>query len=151
MLAAQLAPAATTPHSARRSVLALAILQKDQTGSRPKNKKGIGPKAKIRKKIGFASKSPVASASLLYSLLIRSIALERRCQLLRLRLRFSHMSVKDQVLQLIHRLPDDIDYRDISEEIAFLAAIEEAERDIEQGRLVSNEQMRSRIAAWTIS
>jgi len=61
------------------------------------------------------------------------------------------MSVKDQVLQLIHRLPDDIDYRDISEEIAFLAAIEEAERDIEQGRLVSNEQMRSRIAAWTTS
>jgi predicted transcriptional regulator len=60
------------------------------------------------------------------------------------------MSVKEQVLQAIHRLPDDIDYRDVAEEIAFLAAIEEAERDIEEGRLVTNEQMKARIAEWTV-
>ena len=59
------------------------------------------------------------------------------------------MSVKDQVLQAIHRLPDDIDYRDVTEEIAFLAAVREAERDIDEGRLVSNERMKTRIAEWT--
>jgi len=59
------------------------------------------------------------------------------------------VSVKDQVLQAINRLPDDIDYRDVADEIAFLAAVREAERDIEQGRLVANEQMKSRIGEWT--
>jgi len=59
------------------------------------------------------------------------------------------VSVKDQVLQAINRLPDDIDYRDAAEEIALLAAVREAERDIEQGRLVTNEQMKARIGEWT--
>ena len=59
------------------------------------------------------------------------------------------MSVKEQILQAVARLPDDIDYRDVSEEIAFLAAVREAERDIENGRLVTNEQMKARIAEWT--
>ena len=59
------------------------------------------------------------------------------------------MTIKPQVLQAIHRLPEDVEYRDIVEEIAFLQAIDEAECDIQQGRLVTNEKMRSRIAAWT--
>jgi predicted transcriptional regulator len=59
------------------------------------------------------------------------------------------MSVKDQVLQAIQRLPDDIDYRDITEKIAFLAAVREAERDISDGRLITNEQMKARIDGWT--
>ena len=58
------------------------------------------------------------------------------------------MSVKEQVLQAIHRLPDDIDYRDAADEIAFLAAVREAEGDIAEGRLVTNEQMKARIAEW---
>ena len=59
------------------------------------------------------------------------------------------MGVKEQVLQAINRLPDDIDYRDAADEIAFLAAVREAERDIEQGRVVSNERMKARIAKWS--
>jgi predicted transcriptional regulator len=59
------------------------------------------------------------------------------------------MSVKDQVLEAIHRLPDDIDYRDVAEEIAFLAAVRQAECDIKEGRLVTNQQMKARIAEWT--
>ena len=59
------------------------------------------------------------------------------------------MSVKEQVLQAIQRLPDDIDYRDVTDEIAFLAAIGEAEQDIAAGRVVTNEQMKARIGAWT--
>jgi predicted transcriptional regulator len=59
------------------------------------------------------------------------------------------MSVKEQVLQAIQRLPDDIDFKDVTDEIALLAAVHEAEEDIQEGRLVSNEQMRSRIEGWT--
>ena len=55
------------------------------------------------------------------------------------------MSVKEQVLQAIQRLPDDIDYRDVPDEIAFLAAIGEAEQDIAAGRVVTNEQMKARL------
>jgi hypothetical protein len=59
------------------------------------------------------------------------------------------VSVKEEVLQAINRLPDDIDYRDVADEIAFLSAIREAEHDIKQGRLITNEQMKARIGEWT--
>ena len=58
------------------------------------------------------------------------------------------MSIKQQVLSAIQRLPDDIDYRDVNEEIALLAAVEEAEDDIRANRLVSNDDMKSRIEGW---
>jgi hypothetical protein len=59
------------------------------------------------------------------------------------------MSVKEQVLKAIQRLPDDIDFRDASDEIALLAAVEEAERDIKEGRLISDDEMKLRIAQWS--
>ncbi len=58
------------------------------------------------------------------------------------------MSIKHQVLSAIQRLPDDIDFRDVSEEIALLAGVEEAEDDIRRSRLVSNGEMKSRISEW---
>lgn len=59
------------------------------------------------------------------------------------------MSIKEQVLQAIQRLPEDMDYRDAADEIALLAAVREAEGDIEKGRLISNEEMKARIAQWS--
>lgn len=61
----------------------------------------------------------------------------------------SIMSVKDQVLQAIQRLPGDVDFRDVTEEIALLAAVAEAEADIDAGRVISNEEMKDRISQWT--
>jgi len=61
------------------------------------------------------------------------------------------MSVKESVLQAIHRLPDDADYRAIAEEIAFLAALEQGEQDIHAGRVVSNEDARRKLELWTSS
>ncbi len=61
------------------------------------------------------------------------------------------MSVKEQVLQAINRLPNDVDYRDVAEEIAFLAAVREAGLDIEQGRVITNEQMKARIGERSAS
>ena len=61
------------------------------------------------------------------------------------------MSVKESVLQAIHRLPDDADFRAIAEEIAFLAALDQGDRDIQAGRVVSNDDVRKKIASWTSS
>ena len=58
------------------------------------------------------------------------------------------MSIKHQVLSAIQRLPDDIDFRDANEEIALLAAVQEAEDDIREQRLVSNDAMKNRIQEW---
>ena len=58
------------------------------------------------------------------------------------------MTVKQQVLQAIQRLPEDMDFHDATDEIAFLAALNEAELDIAQGKVVSNEEMSARISKW---
>ena len=59
------------------------------------------------------------------------------------------MSVKEQVLLAVNRLPADANFRDVAEEIAFLAAVGEAEQDIAHDRVVTNEQMKTRIGEWT--
>lgn len=58
------------------------------------------------------------------------------------------MSIKHQVLAAIQRLPDDVRFRDVDEEIALLAAVQEAENDIREKRLVSNGDMKIRIEEW---
>lgn len=58
------------------------------------------------------------------------------------------MSIKHQVSAAIQRLPDDIDFRDVHEEIALLAAVQEAEEDIRDNRLLSNSDMKNRIEEW---
>ena len=58
------------------------------------------------------------------------------------------MSIKQRVLSAIQRLPDDIDFRDVTEEIALLAAVQEAEDDIRENRVVSNDEMKGRIEEW---
>ena len=58
------------------------------------------------------------------------------------------MSIKHQVLAAIQRLPNDISFADVNEEIAMLAAVQEAEDDIREKRLVSNSDMKSRIEEW---
>ena len=56
--------------------------------------------------------------------------------------------MKQQVIQAIQRLPDDVDFRDVADEIALPAAIQDAEHDIEANRLISNAEMKSRLARW---
>ena len=51
----------------------------------------------------------------------------------------------------IHRLPGDANYQAIAEEIAFLAPLEKGEKDIAEGRVVSNEEVRKRLESWTSS
>jgi predicted transcriptional regulator len=57
-------------------------------------------------------------------------------------------TVKEQVMHVLQRLPDDADFRDVNEEIALLAAVAEAEADIREGRLVENNEMKARLDEW---
>lgn len=59
------------------------------------------------------------------------------------------MSVKERVLHAIQQMSDDIDFRDVTEGIALLSAIQEAESDIAAGKLISDEEMKARIPQWT--
>ncbi|MBM3833559.1 MAG: hypothetical protein FJ403_09870 [Verrucomicrobia bacterium] len=61
------------------------------------------------------------------------------------------MSAKEAARQAIHRLPDDADYRAIAKEIGFLAALEQGDRDIQAGRVMSNENARKTLDPWTSS
>jgi hypothetical protein len=61
------------------------------------------------------------------------------------------MSAKEAVLQAIHRLPDDANYKAIAEEIAFLSALDQGEQDVREGRVVSNEDARKKFESWTSS
>ena len=54
------------------------------------------------------------------------------------------MSVKEQALQAIQRFPDDIDYRTIVDKIALLAARPRAQDGISHGRIVANDQVKTR-------
>jgi hypothetical protein len=59
----------------------------------------------------------------------------------------SNMTVQEQVLSAIERLPEDADFKDVRDEVAFLAAVQEADDDIAAGRTITNEGMRRRIGS----
>jgi predicted transcriptional regulator len=54
-------------------------------------------------------------------------------------------TAKQMVLDAVHRLPEEASFRDIAEEVAFLAALREGHEDLSQGRVVSNEEMKQRL------
>jgi len=59
------------------------------------------------------------------------------------------VSIKDKVISALERLPNDVGFADVKEEIAVLAALDEADQDILHGRVISNEEMHERIRKWT--
>jgi predicted transcriptional regulator len=58
------------------------------------------------------------------------------------------MTAKQMVLEAVHRLPEEASFHDISEEVAFLAAVREGQEDLKQGRVISNEEMKQRLDSW---
>jgi predicted transcriptional regulator len=55
---------------------------------------------------------------------------------------------KAVVREALDRMPEDATLREIAEEIAILAALEEAEGDIRAGRMASNEEVKARARTW---
>ena len=59
------------------------------------------------------------------------------------------MTPKQKTIQALGTLPDDSSYEDLQEEVKILAALEEAEGDVRNGRVVSHEEAKRRLAEWT--
>jgi hypothetical protein len=57
-------------------------------------------------------------------------------------------SPKALVREVLDRLPENASLPEIAEEIAILAALQEAEQDIREGRVSSNAEVKERARRW---
>ena len=57
-------------------------------------------------------------------------------------------SAKDEIKQVLESQPDDSSYDELLRELAFKRMVDKGLADVEQGSVVSNEEMRSRIQSW---
>ena len=57
---------------------------------------------------------------------------------------------KQVAVEALDQMPEFASLRQISEELAILAAIREGQADIEAGRVVSHEEVKRRSASWTM-
>jgi predicted transcriptional regulator len=57
-------------------------------------------------------------------------------------------TAKQSAIELIENLPDDSSYEDIMERLYFLQKVEAGLKDIEDGRVVSHEEVKKRLARW---
>ncbi|HKI36261.1 MAG TPA: hypothetical protein VKA46_30670 [Gemmataceae bacterium] len=57
-------------------------------------------------------------------------------------------SVKQGVMEMIQRLPDDCTLEDIHDTLSLFAAVREGIADIEAGRVIPHEEVKRRAAEW---
>jgi predicted transcriptional regulator len=57
-------------------------------------------------------------------------------------------SAKEEAIRIVDKLPDDISFDDIIRELAFARMIERGLDDVNNGNVISNEEMRRRINSW---
>lgn len=57
-------------------------------------------------------------------------------------------AVKEKMKEVIQSQPDDASYEEIMRELAFERMITRGLEDSRQGRVISNEEMESRIRSW---
>ena len=55
---------------------------------------------------------------------------------------------KNEVLELIRRLPDDVTTADIMEELYFKQQVDKGLQDVAEGRVLTHEDLKKRIAEW---
>jgi len=58
---------------------------------------------------------------------------------------------KHEVLELIRRLPDDVTTADIMEELYFKQQVDKGLQDVAEGRVLSHEELKQRVARWRTS
>jgi len=61
------------------------------------------------------------------------------------------MTPKQKTLQALETLPESASYEQLQEEIRILAALEQAESDIRENRVVPHDEVKRRLAQWTSS
>ena len=57
-------------------------------------------------------------------------------------------SAKQSAIEIIENLPDDSSYEDIMERLFFLQKVEAGLKDIDDGKVVSHEEVKKRLVRW---
>ena len=57
-------------------------------------------------------------------------------------------SIKEEIVKIVQSQPDDSTYDEILRELAFKRMIERGLKDSDEGRTISNEEMKRRIRSW---
>ena len=57
-------------------------------------------------------------------------------------------TVKEKITEVVLSLPEDASYDEIMRELAFERMVERGLADIRAGRVISNDEMASRIRTW---
>jgi hypothetical protein len=55
---------------------------------------------------------------------------------------------KKEAIDLIERLPDDVGTGDIIEELYFKMQVDEGLRDVAEGRTLTHDELKARLAQW---
>jgi predicted transcriptional regulator len=58
------------------------------------------------------------------------------------------MSNKEAVIEIMRKLPEEVTLEEIVEEIQILAAIQQGEKEVREGRVISHEDVKQRLASW---
>ena len=58
------------------------------------------------------------------------------------------MLTKDKLKKTIDALPDDFTIEDVIEELIVIDKIEQGMRDVEEGNVLTNEQVREKLGKW---
>jgi predicted transcriptional regulator len=59
--------------------------------------------------------------------------------------------VKEEAIKIIRDLPEECTFTDIMAELYFRQKVEQGLKDIEEGRVISQEEVRKRMAKWAQS
>jgi predicted transcriptional regulator len=57
--------------------------------------------------------------------------------------------VKEEVIQLIEKMPDDCTVEDIFYELYLKRKVDKGLQDIEEGRVVKHEEVKQRMSKWS--
>ena len=57
-------------------------------------------------------------------------------------------TAKQSAIKAIQTLPDDSSYEDIMEKLYFMQKVETGLKDVEEGRVVSHEEVKKRLSKW---
>lgn len=57
-------------------------------------------------------------------------------------------TVKQDVIEMIRNLPDEVDYDEIMAEIYFRQKVDKSLRQIDEGKTISHQEARERVSKW---
>ncbi len=57
-------------------------------------------------------------------------------------------TIKEEVIQMLSGLPDEVDYDEIMAEIYFRKRVDKSLKQIEEGKTITHEEAVSRLSKW---